>query len=85
MLKEKPPKTVAKNKIYKVCIDNFAFKRRYTYGTIMVDIEPYRILDLLDFREKESVTQWFIYLFFSNYMCPNAHQMRHQFQTLAFF
>ena len=49
---------IAKNKVFKVCIDDFAFKKRYSYGTIMVDIESHRIIDLLDSREKEPVTQW---------------------------
>ncbi|OCZ49751.1 transposase [Dehalobacter sp. TeCB1] len=44
--------------MYKVCVDDFAFKKRHSYGTIMVDIETHRIIDLLDSRDKEPVTQW---------------------------
>ena len=44
--------------IYKVCVDDFAFKKRHSYGTIMVDIETHRIIDLLDSRDREPVTQW---------------------------
>lgn len=44
--------------VYKVCVDDFAFKKRYSYGTIMVDIDSHRIIDLLDSRDKEPVTQW---------------------------
>jgi transposase len=53
---------VDKNIIYKVCVDDFAFKKRHSYGSIMesimVDIETHRIIDLLDSRDREPVTQW---------------------------
>lgn len=44
--------------IHKVCVDDFAFKKRHSSGTIMVDIETHRIIDLLDSRDKAPVTQW---------------------------
>ena len=36
-----------KEAVTKVCIDDFAFRKRKTYGTIMVDIDTHRIIDLL--------------------------------------
>ncbi|XBX18089.1 transposase [Enterocloster clostridioformis] len=37
---------------------DFAFRKRYTYGTIMIDIDTHRIIDLLPSREIEDVTDW---------------------------
>lgn len=47
-----------KNGILRVCIDDFAFKKRYSYGTIMIDLDSHRIVDILDSREKEPVREW---------------------------
>lgn len=44
--------------VTKVCIDDFAFRKRYTYGTIMVDMETHRIIDLLSSREIDDVAEW---------------------------
>lgn len=41
-----------------MCIDDFAFKKRHTYGTIMIDIDTHRIIDLLPSREIEDVAEW---------------------------
>lgn len=42
----------------KVCIDDFAFRKRRTYGTVMVDIDTHRVIDLLASREVEDVSEW---------------------------
>lgn len=47
-----------KNSILRVCLDDFAFKKRYSYGTIMVDLDSHRIVDILDSRDKEPVMEW---------------------------
>ncbi len=47
-----------KEKVIKVCIDDFSFKKRHTYGTIMVDINSHRIIDLLPSREIGDVAEW---------------------------
>lgn len=49
---------IHKEKITKVCIDDFALKKRYRYGTIMIDIETKRVVDLLESREISDVSEW---------------------------
>lgn len=41
-----------------VGIDDFAFKKRMTYGTIFVDLITKKPIDLLDTRKQEDVTAW---------------------------
>lgn len=41
-----------------MCIDDFAFRKRKTYGTVMVDIDTHRVVDLLASREVEDVAEW---------------------------
>lgn len=41
-----------------VCIDDFAIKKRHTYGTIMVDIKTHKVVDLIDTREQNAVAEW---------------------------
>jgi DNA-binding transcriptional MerR regulator len=52
------PLSVDKSQITKVCVDDFAFRKRYTYGTVMVDIDTHRIIDILDSRETNKVEEW---------------------------
>lgn len=40
-------------------IDDFAWKRGKTYGTVIVDLESHKLIDLLPDREAESVKTWF--------------------------
>ncbi len=42
-----------------VGIDDFAFRKRHTYGTILVDLETREPVDLLPDRESKTVAQWF--------------------------
>lgn len=41
-----------------VGIDDFAFKKRMTYGTIFVDLITKKPIDLLKTRKQEDVTEW---------------------------
>ena len=40
-------------------VDDFAFKKGSTYGTILVDLERRRVVDLLPERSQESLVAWF--------------------------
>jgi len=42
-----------------VGVDDWAFKKGQTYGTILVDLERQQPLELLETRETEAVTAWF--------------------------
>lgn len=47
-----------KSKVYRVCIDDFALKKRYSYGTVMVDWDTHRIIDMIPSRESNEVCIW---------------------------
>jgi len=49
---------VAKESITHICIDDFAMKKRETYGTVMIDIPTRRIIDMIGTRECEPVTEF---------------------------
>ncbi len=55
---KKMPVIVDKTIVNKVCVDDFAFRKRYTYGTVMVDLESHRIIDIIDSRETKDVENW---------------------------
>src|SRR5215203_2124335 len=40
-------------------VDDFAFKKGSTYGTILVDLERHEVVDLLPERSQESLVAWF--------------------------
>ncbi|WP_460644388.1 transposase [Lacrimispora brassicae] len=52
------PTLVDKSTITKICVDDFAFRKRYSYGTVMVDLESHRIIDILNSRETKQVEEW---------------------------
>lgn len=39
-------------------IDDFALKKRHTYGTVMIDIETHQIIDMIDSKVEYDVTKW---------------------------
>jgi len=47
-----------KRDVRKVCIDDFALKRGQRYGTIMIDLETQIVVDILDSRDCEKVSDW---------------------------
>jgi len=44
--------------VTKICIDDFALKKLHTYGTVMIDIESRRIIDMIPSRDAEEVKAW---------------------------
>ena len=52
------PGIVDKSHILNICVDDFAIRKRYSYGTIMVDLDTHRTIDLLPSRETQDVQEW---------------------------
>lgn len=46
---------IDKRKVKKVGIDDFAIKRGQRYGSIMIDLETHKVVDMLSSREPEKV------------------------------
>ena len=44
----------------KIGIDDFAFRRGKTYGTLIVDLETHRIIEMLQERTVQSVETWLL-------------------------
>lgn len=55
---KKMPGIVDKSHILNICVDDFAIRKRFSYGTIMVDLDTHRIIDLLPSRETQAVQEW---------------------------
>jgi len=53
------PSIVDKAKITKICVDDFAIRKRYTYGSVMVELETHRIIDIIESRDTKDVETWF--------------------------
>ncbi len=47
-----------KSVVKKICVDDFAIRKRFSYGTVMVDLESHRIVDMIPSRDMETVKQW---------------------------
>ncbi len=39
-------------------LDDFAFRRRFCFGTVLVDLERHRVIDVLPDRRAETAAQW---------------------------
>ncbi len=55
---KKMPALVDKASVIRVCVDDFAFRKRYSYGMVMVDLDTHRIIDIIDSREASKVEEW---------------------------
>lgn len=49
---------INKEEIEAICIDDFAMKKRMSYGTIMVNLADSRVIDPIESREKEDLVIW---------------------------
>jgi len=56
-IKDAPLPEVGKVRV--LGVDDFAFKKGSTYGTILVDLERHEVIDLLPERSQESLVAWF--------------------------
>lgn len=52
------PAIVDKSSVTKVCVDDFALRKRFSYGTVMADLESHRIIYLIPSRETFDVAKW---------------------------
>ena len=52
------PSIVDKSSVKKVCVDDFALRKRFSYGTVMVDLESHKIIDLIPTRNTNEVKEW---------------------------
>lgn len=50
--------TINKFKVKKICIDDFAIKKRHKYATVMIDIENHKIVDIIESRTDSDVAAW---------------------------
>lgn len=52
------PAVVDKTSVIKVYVDNFAFRKRYTYRSVMVDLDTHRIIDIIESRKTKQIEEW---------------------------
>ena len=52
------PVIVDKSQVFRICVDDFALRRRQTYGTVMIDWDTHRIIDMIPSRNTNTVSQW---------------------------
>ncbi|MGC9383903.1 MAG: ISL3 family transposase, partial [Kosmotogaceae bacterium] len=55
---KKNGRSLVRAQVRNICIDDFATKKGRTYGTLMVDYETSKVVDMIPSRDKESVTKW---------------------------
>ena len=41
-----------------VCVDDFALRKRFSYGTVMINLENHRIVDMIPSRDTNVVCNW---------------------------
>ena len=44
---KKMPSIVDKSSVKMVCVDDFALRKRFSYGTVMINLENHRIVDMV--------------------------------------
>ena len=51
------PSIVDKSSVKMVCVDDFALRKRFSYGTVMINLENHRIIDMIPSRDTNSVSR----------------------------
>ena len=52
------PTIVDKLSVKKICVDDFALRKRFSYRTVMVDLESHKIIDMIASRNVNDVRKW---------------------------
>ena len=55
---KKMPSIVDNFSVKRVCVDDFALRKRFSYGTVMVDLDTHRIIDLIPSRDTDDAREW---------------------------
>ncbi len=55
---KKMPSIVDKSSVKMVCVDDFALRKRFSYGTVMINLENHRIVDMIPSRDTNVVCNW---------------------------
>ena len=50
--------SIDKLTIQRICIDDFAIRKRQSYGTVMIDWDTHKIIDMIPSRESAEVSKW---------------------------
>jgi len=58
LVKKKKRQPIAKSELKAICIDDFALKKGQRYGTIMIDADSRRVIDMIESREADDVASW---------------------------
>lgn len=57
-LLKKLPTFVDNSLVKNICVNDFAFRKHFSYGTVMVDLDSHRIIDLILTRNTEEFKNW---------------------------
>ena len=47
-----------KSELVIAALDDFALKKRHRYGTILINAETHKVVDMIESREKDDVIKW---------------------------
>ena len=55
---KKMPTLVNNSSVKNIRADDFALRKRFSYGTVMVDLDSHRIIDMIPTKNTEEVKNW---------------------------